>query len=119
MRITWVSLATITGAVVGLISIITAGYQLAVWVDNRYVDVHEAQLLVEKQTDVLKIMNDNIVNIGTVIYDRKLADIDQWIKDLESRKRNPAEDAFLQSLRESKKEVIAAKAKLSTVKIGQ
>lgn len=119
MRITWMGVSAVVGTLVGLFALIAGGYNTAVWFDSRYIDVNEAQTLVDKQTSVLEIMNDNIVNIGTAIYDRKLAEIDQWIKDLEARHdRNAAEDAFLQSLRESRKEVLAAKDKLNKVKIG-
>ena len=120
MNITWRSAGTVIGVLGGIILLITASYNFVKWVDDLYIDKQEAQFMIDKQTSILQIMNDNIVNIGSAIYDRKLSEINQWIKDLEARTdRNAAEDAFLLSLREQLKEVLDKKEKLSKVKLGQ
>ena len=119
MKLTWTSAGTVIAALVGILVLSTAAYNFVVWIDDLYIDNQEAQVLIDKQTDILQIMNDNIVNIGSAIYDRKLGEINQWIKELEDRTdRNPVEDAFLISLREQHKEVLAKKEDLSKVKLG-
>ena len=119
MNVTWTKASMILGTVVAGLVLVTATYNFVVWIDDIFVDKEEVQAIVDKQLPVLEIMNDNIINIGNAIYDRKLSEIDQWIKDLVARTdRNPAEDAFLVSLRQQKKEVQAKKDKLKEIKVG-
>lgn len=119
MKVTWQKAGAILGTIVAAAAIVTASYNFVVWIDDIFVDKEEVQALFDKQLPVLQIMNDNIVNIGSAIYDRKLDEIDQWIKDLVARTdRNPAEDAFLVTLRQQRKEVQAKKDKLKEIKVG-
>lgn len=119
MKITWQKAGVILGTLMAVVALTTATYNFVVWVDDMYVDKEEVQALFDKQLPVLQIMNDNIINIGTAIYDRKISEIDQWIKELAARTdRNPAEDAFLISLRQQREEVLAKKDKLKEIKIG-
>lgn len=119
MAMTWYKSSVILGTVVAAFVIITASYNALVWVDDLYIDKFEIRELFDKQLPVLQIMNDNIVNIGSAIYDQKISEINQWIKDLAARtNRNTAEDAFLISLREQLKDVQAKKDKLKEIKVG-
>lgn len=119
MQVTWSSAGKVLGTIVAALAIIASSYKFVIWVDDVFVDKEEVQALFDKQLPVLQIMNDNIVNIGSAIYDRKLGEIDQWIKDLEARTdRNAAEDAFLISLREQLTEVQGKKDKLKEIKVG-
>lgn len=119
MKITWTKASVILGTIGGALLLITATYNFVVWIDDLYVDKQEVQALFDKQLPILQIMNDNIVNIGSAIYDRKLSEIDQWIKELAARTdRNAIEDAFLISLREQREEVLAKKDKLKEIKVG-
>lgn len=119
MKITWTKASVILGTIVAGVVLVTASYNFVVWIDDLFVDREEVQALFDKQLPILQIMNDNIVNIGTAIYDRKLGEIDQWIKELAARTdRNAIEDAFLISLREQRVEVEAKKDKLKEIKVG-
>lgn len=120
MRLTWQSISMTVGALVSVGVLIGMVWTAISWIDNHYIDTDEARQLIDKQTKILGTMNDNIVSIGKAIYDRKLAEIDQWIKDLEHRTdRNAAEDAFLKSLKDQRTEVLEQKENLGKIKIGQ
>jgi nitrogen regulatory protein PII-like uncharacterized protein len=119
MNVTWGNAGKVIGVLLGISGLIAASYQAAVWFDDIYIDTNEAQRLIDMQIDILRTMNDNIVNIGSAIYDRKIAEIDSWIKDLEARTNlNLVEKAFLTSLHEKKAEILTQKGKLSRVKLG-
>lgn len=119
MQITWKSVGMVLSTIVAALAIVAASYQFVIWIDDVFVDKEEVQALFDKQLPVLQIMNDNIVNIGSAIYDRKLGEINQWIKELEDRTdRNTVEDAFLISLREQLKQVQTKKDKLKEIKVG-
>jgi len=119
MKITWTKASVILGTIVAGVILVTATYNFVVWIDDLFLDKDEVQAIVDKQLPVLQIMNDNIINIGTAIYDRKIGEIDQWIKELAARTdRNAAEDAFLISLRQQRAEVVVKKDKLKEIKVG-
>lgn len=116
MQITWRSSGVVLGTLLAAVGVITAVYNFTTWVDDTYIDKEEIQQIIDKQNSILQIMNDNIVNIGSAIYDRKLDEIDRWIKELEARTdRNAAEDAFLISLREQRISVKAMKENLNKI----
>jgi len=119
MQVTIKSLGVIFGTIVAAAGVITAAYNFVIWVDDIYVDNHELEIMIDGQTDILNIMNDNIINVGSAIYDRKIDEIDQWIKDLSTRENmNNAESAFLITLKEQRIDVLAKKAQLSKIQVG-
>ena len=116
MQVTWKSSGVVLGTLLAAVGVITAVYNFTTWVDDMFIDKEEIQLIIDKQNSILQIMNDNIVNIGSAIYDRKLDEIDQWIKTLSERTdRNDAEEAFLISLREQRKAVEEMKKNLNKI----
>lgn len=95
-----ISLKTISIAgILGIISIITAGYNFVVWVDDIYIDANELSVIINKQNIILGTINDNVVNLGLAIYDRKISEIESLIKQVESIENpNEQEKAFLEIL---------------------
>ena len=118
MSLTWKSAGVILGTLVAGAGVVTAGYNFTVWIDDMFIDSIEMQGMIDKQNDILNIMNDNIINVGAAIYDRKIDEIDRWIKELTARvDRNAAEDAFLITLEEQREQVLAKKEKLSRIQV--
>ncbi len=116
MQITWRSSGAVLGTLLAAVGIIAAVYNTTVWIDEIYIDKDEIQAIIDKQNSILQIMNNNIVNIGTAIYDRKLEEIDRWIKELKEREdKNAVEIAFLENLQKQRTEVELKKENLNKI----
>lgn len=111
-------IGTITTAILGTIGIIAAGYNFVMWIDDIYIDVDELSTVINEQNVILGTINDNVVNLGLAIYDRKISEIEALIKQVESIENpNEQEKAFLVLLNDQLLGIKRKRKDLTNIKV--
>lgn len=116
------SIGTILGCIVAVITIFGSIGGAIVWIDEHYVDVDEAVLVVsdlsQKTNKNLEVINTNIILLGNAFYDRRINEIKALIEEVEKiENKNSNEIQFLQTLRGDLADLKRQQEKLQETKV--